>query len=85
MESRSTVLTCFDVISNAKEAKLIAPENLEIRFSKGANEESFLTRLTETVKKLKGEEPHLVGVSNPSDLDPGTYEIWFSRRGHSLF
>jgi hypothetical protein len=75
----------FDVISNAKEAKLIAPENLEIRFSKGANEEPFLTRLTETVKKFTGEEPHLVGVSNPTDLDPGTYEIWFSKRSHSLF
>jgi len=36
-----------DVISSAKDAKLNAPENLEIRFSKGANEESFLSGLAE--------------------------------------
>ena len=77
MESPSRVV---DVLNNAKEAKLIAPENLEIRFSKGANEDPFLSGLAETVKKFTGEEPNLVGVSNPNDLDPGTYEIWFSKR-----
>ena len=69
----------IDVISNAKEAKLIGPENLEIRFSKGGPEEPFLTGLAETVKRSTGAEPTLVGVSNPADLDPGTYEIWFSK------
>ena len=67
-----------DVISSAKDAKLNAPEDLEIRFSKGANEESFLSGLTEKVKRLTGEEPKLVDVS--TDHDPGTYEIWLSKR-----
>jgi hypothetical protein len=59
---------------------LITPENLEIRFSKGANEEPFLTELAETVKRFTGEQPKLVSVSNPNDLDPGNYEIWLPRR-----
>jgi hypothetical protein len=67
-----------DVISIAKDAKMIAPENLEIRFSKVANEESFLNGLAEKVKRFTGEEPKLVDVS--TDHDPGTYEIWFSKR-----
>jgi hypothetical protein len=67
-----------DVISTAKDAKMIAPENLEIRFSKVANEESFLNGLAEKVKRFTGEEPKLVDVS--TDHDPGTYEIWFSKR-----
>jgi rRNA maturation protein Nop10 len=67
-----------DVISSAKDAKLNAPENLEIRFSKGANEESFLSGLAEKVKRFTGEEPKLVDVS--TDHDPGTYEIWLSKR-----
>jgi hypothetical protein len=69
-----------DVLNNAKEAKSIAPEKLEIRFPKGTNEDAFLSRLAETVKKFTGEEPNLVGVTNPNDLDPGTYEIWLSKR-----
>ena len=47
-------------------------EKLEIRFSKGANEDPFLTGLAETVKRFSGEEPNLVGVTNPNTLDPGT-------------
>jgi hypothetical protein len=65
-----------DVISTAKDAKLLAPETLEIRFSKG--EKSALTGLAEKVKRFTGEEPKLIDVS--TDQDPGTYEIWFSRR-----
>jgi hypothetical protein len=68
----------IDVVSTAKEAKLIAPETLEIRFLKGANQESFLNGLAEKVKRFTGEEPRLVDVS--TDHDPGTYEIWFSKR-----
>ena len=67
-----------DVISSAKDAKLNAPEDLEIRFSKGANEGSFLSGLAEKVKRFTGEEPKLVDVS--TDHDPGTYEIWLSKR-----
>ena len=70
----------LDVLNNAKEAKLIAPEKLEIRFPKGTNEDPFLSRLAETVKKFTGEEPNLVGITHPNDIDPGTYEIWFSKR-----
>ena len=66
-----------DVINSAKDANLNAPKDLEIRFSKGANEESFLSGLTEKVKRLTGEEPKLVDVS--TDHDPGTYEIWLSK------
>ncbi len=68
----------IDIISTAKDAKLIAPETLEIRFSKGANDEPVLTGLAEKVKRFTGAEPKLIGVS--TDHDPGTYEIWFSRR-----
>ena len=67
-----------DVISSAKDDKSNAPEDLEIRFSKGASEESYLTELTDMVKKFTGQEPKLVDVS--TDLDPGTYEIWFTKR-----
>ncbi len=80
LEENGITIHGVDVLSNAKEAKLIAPEKLEIRFSKGANEDPFLTGLAETVKRFTGEEPNLVGVTNPNDLDPGTYEIWFSKR-----
>jgi hypothetical protein len=66
-----------DVIAAAKDAKLKAPPNLEIRYSKGANEKSYLAGLLEMVKKFTGEEPKLVDVS--TDLDPQTYEIWFSK------
>jgi hypothetical protein len=66
-----------DIISNAKDAQLIAPETLEIRFSKDANDESALTGLAEKVKRFTGKEPKLVDVS--TDHDPGTYEIWFSK------
>jgi len=67
-----------DVIGTTKDAKLIAPETLEIRFSKSANDESFLNGLAEKVKRFTGEEPKLVDVS--TDHDPGTFEIWFSKR-----
>jgi len=66
-----------DVISSAKDANLMAPEDLEIRFSKGTNEEPFLNGLAEKIKRLTGEEPKLVDVSK--DHDPGTYEIWLSK------
>ena len=67
-----------DVISTAKDAQLIAPETLEIRFSKGANNESVLTVLADKVKRFAGKELKLVDVS--ADHDPDTYEIWFSKR-----
>src|SRR6516162_8460181 len=66
-----------DVIGAAEDAKLIAPETLEIRFSQNANDKSVLTGLAEKVKGFTGKEPKLVGVS--ADHDPGTYEIWFSK------
>ena len=80
LEENGITFQGLDVLNNAKEAKLIAPEKLEIRFPKGTNEDPFLSRLAETVKKFTGEEPNLVGVTNPNELDPGTYEIWFSKR-----
>ena len=80
LEEKGITIQGVDVKSNAKEAKLITPENLEIRFSKGANEEPFLSGLAETVKRFTGEQPKLVSVSNPNDLDPGNYEIWFPKR-----
>ena len=67
-----------DVITSAKDDKSNAPEDLEIRFLKDASEESYLTELTDMVKKFTGQEPKLVDVS--TDLDPWTYEIWFSKR-----
>jgi hypothetical protein len=67
-----------DIINTAKDAQLMAPEALEIRFSKGANEESVLTGLVDKVKRFAGKEPKLVAVS--ADHDPETYEIWFSKR-----
>ena len=66
-----------DVLATGKNGRLLAPENLEIHFSKGANEESYLTGLTEAVKKFTGQQPKLVEVT--SALDPGTCEIWFSK------
>ncbi len=80
LEEKGITVQGVDVKSNAKEAKLITPENLEIRFSKGANEEPFLNGLAQTVKGFTGEQPKLVSVSNSSDLDPGNYEIWFPKR-----
>jgi hypothetical protein len=68
----------IDVISTGKDAQLMAPETLEIRFSKGANDESILTGLAEKVTRFTGKKPKLVDVS--ADHDPGTYEIWFSKR-----
>jgi hypothetical protein len=66
------------LINTAKDAQLMAPEALEIRFSKGANEASVLTGLVDKVKRFAGKEPKLVDVS--ADYDPETYEIWFSKR-----
>ncbi len=67
-----------DVISAAKDAKLVAPEMLEIRFSKSVNGEAVLAGLAEKVKKLTGEEPKLVG--DAMNGDPGMYEIWLAKR-----
>jgi hypothetical protein len=69
LEEKGITVQGVNVKSNAKEAKLITPENLEIRFSKGANEEPFLSGLAETVKRFTGEQPKLVSVSNSSDLE----------------
>jgi hypothetical protein len=44
-----------DVLAAAKDSKLKAPSNLEIRYSKAADQQSFLTGLAEMVKKLTGE------------------------------
>ena len=66
-----------DVVGATEDAKLIAPESLEIRFSEGTNDESVLTGLADKVRRFTGQEPKLVGVS--ADHDPGTYEIWFSK------
>jgi hypothetical protein len=66
-----------DVIAAAKDPKLKAPPNLEIRYSKAADQESFLTGLAEMVKKFTGEEPKLVDLS--AGRDPPTYEIWLSQ------
>jgi hypothetical protein len=68
----------IDVISTGKDAQLMAPETLEIRFSKGANDESILTGLAEKVTRFTGKKPKFVDVS--ADHDPGTYEICFSKR-----
>lgn len=65
-----------DVI-RAKDHKLKAPLNLEIRYSKAVNGESFLTGLAATVKKFTGEEAKLLDLSNDRDL--ATYEIWLSK------
>ena len=80
LEENGITIHGVDVLSNAKEAKLITPDNLEIRFSKGANEEPFLSGLAEAVKRFTGEQPKLVSVSSPNDPDSGNYEIWFPRR-----
>ena len=66
-----------DVVGATEDAKLIAPESLEIRFSEGTNDESVLTGLADKVRRFTGKEPKLVGLS--ADHDPGTYEIWFSK------
>jgi hypothetical protein len=79
LEEKGISVAGVDLRSDATEAKLIPPHNLETRFSKGANEEPFLNGLAETVSKFIGEEPKLVSVSNPNNLDPGKYEIWFSK------
>lgn len=65
-----------DVINTAREAKLNSPEDLEIRFSKGTNEQPFLSSVAQVVRRSMGQEPKLVPDS--ADLDPGTYEIWLS-------
>jgi hypothetical protein len=65
-----------DVIP-AKDPKLKAPLNLEIRYSKAANEKPFLTSLAATVKKFTGEEPKLVDLS--TGVEAPAYEIWLSR------
>ena len=68
-----------DVASNAKDARLSAPDSPEIRFLKSMDEDPLLSGLVETFRKNTGKEPKLVGTSNPADLDPGTYEIRFSK------
>jgi hypothetical protein len=66
-----------DVIAAAEDPKLRAPLNLEIRYSKTADQESFLTGLAEMIKNFTGEEPKLVDLS--TGQDPPTYEIWLSQ------
>jgi hypothetical protein len=66
-----------DVIAAAKDSKLKAPQNLEIRYSKPGSKESFLTGLAETVKKFTNEEPRLVDLS--TDVEAPAYEIWLSK------
>jgi hypothetical protein len=66
-----------DVIAAAKDSKLKAPQNLEIRYSKAGSKESFLTGLAETVKKFTNEEPRLVDLS--TDVEAPAYEIWLSK------
>lgn len=51
-----------------------APQNLEIRYSKAADQGSFLSGLAETVKKSVRRESKLVDLS--AGRDPLTYEIW---------
>jgi hypothetical protein len=66
-----------DVIAAAKDSKLKAPQNLEIRYSKAGSKESFLTGLAETVKKFTNEEPRLVDLS--TDVEAPAYGIWLSK------
>jgi hypothetical protein len=77
LKERGINVQGVDVIP-AKDPKLKAPLNLEIRYSKAVNEESFLTGLAAAVKKFTGEEPKLVDLSTDRDL--ATYEIWLSKR-----
>jgi hypothetical protein len=71
----------IDVIGTSQDAKLKAPENLEIRFFKGKSEDALSRRkLADVVEKGSGEEPKLVGFSSSAEVDPGSYEIWFSKR-----
>lgn len=67
-----------DVISTAKDDKLIAPETLEIRFLKSASDEAVLSGLADKIKRFTGEEPRL--VADPTNGDPGLYEIWLAKR-----
>jgi hypothetical protein len=55
-----------DVVSTAKDAQLVAPETLEISYSKGASEESVLTELADKVRRFTSKETKLVGVFSGS-------------------
>jgi zinc-ribbon domain len=67
----------IDVIAAAEDPKMKPPLKLEIRYSKAADQESFLTELSQMIKKFTGEEPKLVDLSTV--YDPPTYEIWLSQ------
>jgi hypothetical protein len=56
---------------------LNTPEDLEIRFSKGANESRF-ERVDREGQEITGEVPKL--VDDPTNGDPGLYEIWLAKR-----
>lgn len=62
----------IDVIAS-KNTNSKARQNLEIRYSKAADQGSFLSGLAETVKKSVGRESKLVDLS--AGRDPLTYEI----------
>jgi hypothetical protein len=67
-----------DVLSDAKQTKLISPDKLEIRSAKGGNGDTFLIGLTEA-KRLAGPRSRIGCGLTPNVLDSGTYEIWFSQ------
>jgi hypothetical protein len=77
LKEKGINLQGVDVMAAAKDSKLKAPQNLEIRYSKAGSKESFLTGLAETVKKFTNEEPRLVDLSN--DVEAPAYEIWLSK------
>ena len=79
LEEKGITVQRVDFLSAAKPAKLTSPEKLEIRSAEGANQDEFLIGLSETVKRFTGQDPELMAVSNPNDLDPGTYEIWLPK------
>ena len=54
LEEKGITTRGVDVITNTKEAKLMAPENLEIRFSKGATEEPFFDRAGRDSQEIYG-------------------------------
>jgi hypothetical protein len=68
-----------DVLSDAKQTKLISPDKLEIRSAKGGNGDTFLIGLTEAVKRFTGPRSRIGCGFTPNVLDSGTYEIWFSQ------
>ena len=76
LEENRITIHGVDVLSNAKEAKLISPETLEIRFSKDANEEPFLNGLAEAVRNSQANN-RSSSAFDPNDLDPETTRFGF--------